>query len=86
MLILKMHHQTDLKLEVYLAYNTKINKCVLPGRLAQSETYLTADPGVTSSITSHTFVESDHEIFSTAILLPSAGCQLRAKVCAQSTG
>ena len=36
---------------------------------------LTADLGVASSISarSHTFVEIDHEIVSTAILLPSAG-------------
>ena len=35
---------------------------------------LTADPGVASSIParSHTFIEMDHEIISTAILLPSA--------------
>ena len=35
---------------------------------------LTADPGITSSIParSHTFVEIDHEIISTVILLPSA--------------
>ena len=55
---------------------------------------LTADPGVASSIParSHTFVEIDHEIISTVILLPSAEsfkkgcCQLQAKVCAQNTG
>ena len=55
---------------------------------------LTADPGVVSLIParSHTFVEIDHEIISTVILLPSAElfkkgcCQLQAKVCAQSTG
>ena len=55
---------------------------------------LTADPGVASSIPgwSHTFVEIDHEIISTAILHPSAEsfkkgcCQLQAKVCARSTG
>ena len=41
---------------------------------------------------SHTFVEFDHEIISTVILLPSADsfkkgcCQLQAKVCAQITG
>ena len=41
---------------------------------------------------SHTFVEIDHEIISTFILLPSAEsfkkgcCQLQAKVCAGSTG
>ena len=69
-------------------------------RVAQLVTYLatdaslTADPGVASSIParSHTFVEIDHEIISTVILLPSAEsfkkgcCQLQAKVCAQSTG
>ena len=70
-----------------------------PGRVAQSVTYLatdaclTADPGVASSIPAryHTFVEIDHEIISTVILLPSADlfkkgcCQLQAKVCAQIT-
>ena len=68
-------------------------------RIAQSVTCLatdvslTADPGVASSISarSHTFVEIDHELISTVILLPFAesfkkGCQLQAKVCAQSTG
>ena len=51
----------------------------LSGRVAQSVTCLatdanlTADPGVASSIParSHTFVEIDHEIISTVILLPS---------------
>ena len=70
------------------------------GRVAQSVTCLatdaslTADPGVASSTParSHTFVEIDHEIISTVILLPSAEsfkkgcCQLQAKVCARSTG
>ena len=74
--------------------------CSQPGRVAQSVTCLatdaclTADPGVASSIParSHTFVEIDHEIISTVILLPSADlfkkgcCQLQAKVCAQITG
>ena len=73
---------------------------MLPGRVAQSKKCLatdgslTADPGVASSIPaqSHTFVEIDHEIISTFILLPSAEsfkkgrCQLQAKVFAQSTG
>ena len=72
----------------------------LPGHVAQSVTCLatdaclTADPGVTSSIPvrSHTFVEIDHEMISTVILLPSANsfkkgcCQLQAKVCARITG
>ena len=67
------------------------------GRVAQSVTCLvtdaklTADPGVASSIPArfHTFVEIDHEIISTVILLPSAEsfmkgcCQLQAKVCAR---
>ena len=52
----------------------------VPGRVAQSimcltpDMCLTADPGVASLITawSHTFAEIDHEIISTAILLPSA--------------
>ena len=55
---------------------------------------LAAIPGVASSIPtrSHTFEEIDHEIISTAILLPSADslkkgcCQLQAKVCARITG
>ena len=72
----------------------------IPGGVAQSVTCLatdaclTADPGIVSSILvrSHTFVEIDHEIISTVILLPSADlfkkgcCQLQAKVCAQITG
>ena len=49
----------------------------IPGRVAQSVTCLatdaclTADPGVASSIPAryHTFVEIDHEIISTVILL-----------------
>ena len=55
---------------------------------------LTANAGVASSIPAryHTFVENDHEIISTVILLLSADlfkkgcCQLQAKVCAQITG
>ena len=50
------------------------------GHVAQSvmclatDMSLTADPGVLISILaqSHTFVEIDHEIISTVILLPSA--------------
>ena len=72
----------------------------LLGPVAQSVTCLatdaslTADPGVASLIPawSHTFMEIDHEIISTVILLPSAVsfkkgcCQLQANVCARSTG
>ena len=62
--------------------------------ICTSDANLTADPGVASSMParSHTFVEIDHEIIFTVILLPSAEsfmkgcCQLQGKVCAQSTG
>ena len=77
-----------------------IFKGTLPGRVAQSVTCLatdaslTADPGVASSIPArfHSWLEIDHEIISTAIILPSTesfkkGCfPLQAKVCARSTG
>ena len=77
-----------------------VDKTTVPGRVAQlvtclaTDACLTADPGVASSIParSHTFVEIDHEIISTVILLPSADsfkkgcCQLQAIVCAQITG
>ena len=62
----------------------------LISRAVLSELYA----GVASLIParSHTFVEIDHEIISTVILLPSTEsfkkgcCQLQAKVCARSTG
>ena len=71
----------------------------MPGRVAQSvmclatDACLIADPGVASSIPvrSHAFLEINHEMISTVILLPSADsfkngcCQLQAKVCAQIT-
>ena len=52
------------------------------------------NPGVASLIParSHTFVEIDHEIISTVILLPSADsfkkgcCQLQVEACARITG
>ena len=72
--------------------NMSISKIFIPGCVAQSVTCLatdaclTTDPGVASSIPAryHTFVEIDHEIISTVILLPSADlfkkgcCQLQA--------
>ena len=81
-------------------HNCELSHTHRPGHVAQSVTCLatdaclTADPGVASLIParSHTFVEIDHEIISTVILLPSADsfkkgcCQLQAKVCAQITG
>ena len=74
-----------------LSRNTRIM-----GHIAQSvkclatDAFLTADPGVVSSIParSYTFVEIDHEIISTVILLHSAEsfkkdcCQLQADICA----
>ena len=92
LLLIRVHtvpHTTD-----------KTTHKVVPGRVTQlvtclaTDASLTADPGVASSIParSHTFVESDHEIISTVIPLPSAEslkkgcCQLQAKVCARSTG
>ena len=71
--------------------------CDLPAQSVTclvTDAYLTADQGVASSIPvrSHTFVEIDHEIISTVILLPSADpikkgwCQLQAKVFARITG
>ena len=55
---------------------------------------LTADPGVGSLIPAlyHPFVEIDHEIISSVIVVPSPEsfkkgcCQLQAEVCARSTG
>ena len=46
----------------------------VPGGMSQLVTCLTVDPGVVSLISaqSHAFAEIDHEILSTAILLPSA--------------
>ena len=70
----------------------------IPGRVAQlvtcltADAHLTADPGVASSILARSFVEIDHEIISTVILLSSADsfkkgcCQLQAKECAQFSG
>ena len=70
------------------------------GRVAQlvmclaTDANLTADPGVASSITARslTFMEIDHEIIFTVILLPYAEsfkkgcCQLQVKVFARITG
>ena len=85
---------------IILALTNSITIKIQLGLVAQSVTCLatdaslTAGPGVASSIParSHTFVEIDHEIISTVILLPSADsfkkgcCQLQAKVCARSNG
>ena len=79
---------------------SSLNFSLKDGRVVQSVTCLatdaclTADSGVGSSIPvwSHTFVEIDHEMISTVILLSSTDsfkkgcCQLQAKVCARITG
>ena len=69
------YNMITVKISVTLNHYTS-----MMGRVAQSVTRLatdaslTADPGVASSIPawSHTFVEINHEIISTVILLPSA--------------
>ena len=89
---------TDPKAQVGYLYGNGLASVIIrpPGCIAQSvaclttDVCLTADPRVASSILawSHTYVEIDHEIISTVILLPSAEslkkvwCQLlQAKVC-----
>ena len=88
-----MNHGSVQSFSVYLTL-------CMPGRVVQSVMCLATDaclaayPGVASSIPvwSHTFVEIDHEMISTVILLPSADsfkkgcCQLQTKVCARITG
>ena len=79
---------------VWIQIRPDTGPCSAVGNSLATDASLTADPGVASSIParSHTFVEIDHEIISTVILLPSAEsfkkgcCQLQAKVCALSTG
>ena len=55
-----------------------LSPLLVPGNVAQSVTCLTADPGIVSSIParSNTFAEIDHEIKSTAILLPSTDSRM----------
>ena len=76
-------------------HNPKLTSCVAQSvTCLATDACLTAIPGVVSSVQarSHTFVEIDHEINSTVILLPSADsfkkgcCQLQAKVYARITG
>ena len=64
------------------------------GNMSGNRCEQTTDSGVVSSIPagSHTFVEIDHELIPTVILLPSAEpfkkgcCHLQRKVCARITG
>ena len=83
----KIHHKTALVwlFVISLTSSGHSNKACL---------HFSTQKRVASSIPvrSHTFVEIDHEIISTVILLPSADsfkkgcCQLQAKVCARITG
>ena len=63
---------------MYVNTNISFHIKLVLGCVAQSVMFLTADPGVASLIParSHTFVEIDHEIISTAILLPSADSRM----------
>ena len=70
---------------MFLSSNNKVmGRLKLPNHAS----LMTADPGVASLIPapSNTFVESDHEIISTAILLPSADSRRIFGSYAQSTG
>ena len=74
-IMLRLNEENNVTHELNISYYQTI-----PGRLAQSVMYLaadaslTADPGIASSISArpHTFVEIDHKIIDTVILLPSA--------------
>ena len=100
-LMLKNHLKSVLeKTGAYQSILKSLVNILIASRVAQSVTCLatdaslTADPGFASLIParSHTFLEIDHEIIYTVILLPFAKyfkkgcCQLQAKVCAGSTG
>ena len=73
-----MVRQISLKLDGRQRRNTQRFKSALdsirsgPGFVAQSVASLITDSGVVGAIPArpHTFVEIDHEIFSTVILLP----------------
>ena len=78
---------------IHLQCAAKFNIYIIPTTCLGTDAHLTADPGVTSSISarSHTFMEIDHEIISTVILIPFAVsfkkgfCQLQTNACARST-
>ena len=93
--LLFLKKQQNLKLSSAANYLLEIRRSFIPSHVAQlvtclaTDVCLTADPGVASSITawSHIFMEIDHEIIYTVILLPSDSfkkgcCQLQGKVCA----
>ena len=70
--IFKMVTVKDCTFSTFLSNITRSRSAV--GNVSATDASLTADPGVASSILapSYTFVEIDHEIISTVILLPSA--------------
>ena len=85
----------SMKLDISVPFGrSPSGKVIIQVMADATDACLTADPGVASSIParSHTFVEIDHVIISTVILLPSADsfkkgfCQLQGKVCARITG
>ena len=67
--------------------NRGISVAILPV-MAENLSLIKTGPGVASSIPtwSHTLVEIDHEIISTAILFHPADSRTVTKVCARSTG
>ena len=84
-----VHHNNY---NIGLDYQYSVGCVVQSVRCLATDASLTADPGVASLIPawSHNFVEIDHEIISTVILLSTESfkkgcCQLQAKVFAQST-
>ena len=74
---ISFYHSCGIHSVIFLHCLPKLLHLYKPGRVAQSVTCLatdarlTADPGVASSIPAwfHTFVDIDHEIISTVILL-----------------
>ena len=78
-LLLRGHLRQVLLYVITTSLIINLSWAPLPGRVVQSVTSatdasLTADPGVAISIPArtNTFIEIDHEIISTVILLPSA--------------
>ena len=52
-----------------IADGNEFHVMIILGPVTQLVVSLTSDPGVASSAQSHTFMETDHEIISTVILL-----------------
>ena len=93
--IIKYHNVFKFQNGPYRIMPSGVIALCWPGRVAQSVTCLATDACLTAIPGSQVRSRpgpilswrSDHEIISTVILLPSAGCcQLQAKVCARITG